>query len=454
MVPSSPSSVKISSTSDNISAHFDDSSHFEKFPGKRSSNQPETLTEHSPHTVDNTEFFLSGVKRPFSRISPSFFSVDPLFTKKSTRDPKSSLRAPQKFHIDFSDTSVDFKSISNQMDTQQPTLKNIQDRLDRLEEAYSEIFRLQKALADSEAARHELEKQVALLSSPSSSTKPSAPPRQVAVQEKPAAPPAPPNASQVSYASAAAKAVNDKKGKLKKKKEKLPSPRSASNAITRLFGPSAGKISEYQYVYYKSSSRRPLRELRRLFTALKINASRVLDIHYPVANVVAFLLHTDYILQFTTAMHMNGKGSSPLVEFDPYDPQNLKDPKFASLGADLRLQKAREVENLRCLRSLSFVRRSVRVSVARSFLRYEKINRAQFDAILAEELAARAAATNSPSPASSSPSSSSVAEQQGRKQRLRHLGFLLHHDATTAKLLADAPSRPSSPVNDHTMAES
>lgn len=446
MIPTSSSSDKISPTSDDIPSQLNDS-HFTKFPGQPSSDHSETLIEHSPSIVHSTEFFLSGVKRPFSRISPPLFSVESLFTKKLTRDPQNRLRAPQKLNINFSDTSVDFKSISDNMAAQPQTLKDIQDRLDRLEEAYSEIFRLQKALADSEAARHELEKQVALLSS-SSSTTPPAPPK-VVVQDKSASPP--PRALSTSYASAASKAVNsDKNGKFKKKKEKLPSPRSAATAITRLFGPSAGKVSEYQYVYYKSSSRRPLRELRRLFTSLDINASRVLDIHYPVANVVAFLLHADYILQFTSAMHMNGKGSSPLVDFDPYDPQNLKDPKFASLGADLRLQKAREVENLRCLRSLSFVRRSVRVSVARSFLRYEKINRAQFDAILAEELAARAAAT-SLSPAS--PSRSSVVEQQGRKQHLRYLGFLLHHDATTAKLLADAPSRPSSPVDQHAMDE-
>lgn len=447
MIPTSSSSDKISPSSDDIPSQLNDS-HFKKFPGQTSSDHSETLIEHSPSIVHSTEFFLSGVKRPFSRISPPLFSVESLFTKKSTRDPKIRLRAPQKLNINFSDTSVDFNSISDNMAAQPQTLKDIQDRLDRLEEAYSEIFRLQKALADSEAARHELEKQVALLSSSSSSTTPPAPPK-VVVQDKSASPS--PHASSKSYASAASKAVNsDKNGKLKKKKEKLPSPRSAATAITRLFGPSAGKVSEYQYVYYKSSSRRPLRELRRLFTSLDINASRVLDIHYPVANVVAFLLHADYILQFTSAMHMNGKGSSPLVDFDPYDPQNLKDPKFASLGADLRLQKAREVENLRCLRSLSFVRRSVRVSVARSFLRYEKINRAQFDAILAEELAARAAATPL-SPAS--PSRSSVVEQQGRKQHLRYLGFLLHHDATTAKLLADAPSRPSSPVDEHAMEE-
>ncbi|KAK4509909.1 uncharacterized protein ATC70_007213, partial [Mucor velutinosus] len=107
-----------------------------------------------------------------------------------------------------------------------------------------------------------------------------------------------------------------------------------------------------------------------------------------------------------------------------------KDPKFASLSRDLRVQKAIEVENLRCLRSLSFVRRSVRVSVARSFLLYDRINQAQFDAILKEEMLAR----SSSSAAAKPPSRSSDQERLAKKQRLSYLGYLLHHDVETASL--------------------
>ncbi|KAI8635964.1 hypothetical protein BD408DRAFT_322563, partial [Parasitella parasitica] len=121
-------------------------------------------------------------------------------------------------------------------------------------------------------------------------------------------------------------------------------------------------------VYMKISVRRLLAVLRRLIQALGLNNSRVLDIQYPVPNIVSFLIHNEYVLTFTSAMHKFGRGCSPLVDFDPCDPVNLKDPKFASLSPSLRLQKAIEIENRRCLRALSFVRRSVRLSVARSFL--------------------------------------------------------------------------------------
>ncbi|MEG2759440.1 MAG: hypothetical protein RR908_06155, partial [Rikenellaceae bacterium] len=132
-----------------------------------------------------------------------------------------------------------------------------------------------------------------------------------------------------------------------------------------------------------------------------------------------------------------------LSDFDPLDPKNLKDPQFDSLSGDLRVQKAREIENRRCLRSLSFVRRSARISVARSLLYYDRINRAQFDAILAEELAARAAK----SPPVSTPKKLSDKDLVAQKQHLDYLNFLLFHDPETAKLLAYAPSRPSSPTS-------
>ncbi|CEP06875.1 hypothetical protein [Parasitella parasitica] len=99
----------------------------------------------------------------------------------------------------------------------------------------------------------------------------------------------------------------------------------------------------------------------------------------------------------------------PLLDFDPCNPTNLKDPKFDALLPAHRALKAIEIENLRCLRSLSF-----------------------FDAILAEELKSRS--SSAPALRASSPSSDE--ERLAKKQRLRCLGYLLHHDTETASLLA------------------
>lgn len=430
--------MQISPTSANIclespSTHFENIS--EPSLNKSSTESLQTSPKVSSSVQQSTDFFSSGVKRQFSSVSPSLFQVD-LFPKKQTLNsstPAKILDIPENkkiFNFSFPTATKSMSAID--MDTLSTTMQDFNDRLSRLEEAQKEILRLQTALAESEAARKTLEAQVASLSTT----------KKVVKTNKPVLSSSSPVAAAVGLPAASYARVAAKASTKKKSATRLPSPRHATTTIARLFGPSSGTPSEYQYVYYSTSTRRPLRELRRNFSAVGINPSRVLDIHYPVARVVAFLLHADYVLDFTTAMHMKGRGSSPLVDFDPCDQINLKDPKFASLPLDLRAQKAREIENLRCLRSLSFVRRSARVSVARSFLRYERINRAQFDAILAEELAARVAAA--PSDAAST-RTSSPEERHAKKKRLSYLGYLLHHDADTASLLANAPSDSSSP---------
>jgi len=185
--------------------------------------------------------------------------------------------------------------------------------------------------------------------------------------------------------------------------------------------------------------RRPLQEIRRTLQGINLNNSRVLDIQYPVPNVISFLVHHDYVYTFTSTMHLKGRGCSPLLDFDPCDPKNLLDPKFDSLSPSLRAEKAVEIENLRCLRALSFVRRSVRLSVARSFLFYDKITQKQFDAILAEELSLRAAA------APPAPSTTVAQDRLAKKQRLSYLSNLLYFDSATAKSLAYTESPALSP---------
>ncbi|KAK4511685.1 uncharacterized protein ATC70_007227 [Mucor velutinosus] len=210
-------------------------------------------------------------------------------------------------------------------------------------------------------------------------------------------PPATPNLKFTAQPSFAAVVASNAGAKRKKKPAARPPPSAtkASATLARLFAPQSDIPSGYQFVYYATPVRRRLSELRRLVQGVGLNNSRVLDIQYPVQNAI-------------------------------------------------------EVENLRCLRSLSFVRRSVRVSVARSFLLYDRINQAQFDAILKEEMLAR----SSSSAAAKPPSRSSDQERLAKKQRLSYLGYLLHHDAETASLLAYAVSPTLSATKDLEMSES
>ncbi|KAK4521479.1 Thymidylate synthase [Mucor velutinosus] len=338
----------------------------------------------------------------------------------------------------------------------------VRNRLARLETAHVEIERLKTALAESEAARHALEAQLAAATGTTTSLAPkpssSCPPPATTTTTTASASTTCTNATSATILSPgnqpsfAAVVASNTGAKRKKKPAARPPPPSATKAsatLARLFAPQSDIPSGYQFVYYATPVRRRLSELRRLVQGVGLNNSRVLDIQYPVQNVISFLVHNDYVLTLTKAMHLHGRGCSPLIDFDPCDPVNLKDPKFASLSRDLRVQKAIEVENLRCLRSLSFVRRSVRVSVARSFLLYDRINQAQFDAILKEEMLAR----SSSSAAAKPPSRSSDQERLAKKQRLSYLGYLLHHDAETASLLAYAVSPTLSATKDFEMSE-
>ncbi|KAK4520599.1 uncharacterized protein ATC70_006477 [Mucor velutinosus] len=362
--------------------------------------------------------------------------------------------------IDVDPNSIDFglTSLPPASPTDQTALSTfmveVRHRLSRLESAHAKIAQLKTALAESEAARDALAAQLAAINAQSttidavSSNTPTPPSTTSASKSTPSY-----SQSQVTTQPSFAAVVASNAGAKRKKKPAARPPPSATKAsatLARLFAPQSDIPSGYQFVYYATPVRRRLSELRRLVQGVGLNNSRVLDIQYPVQNVISFLVHNDYVLTLTKAMHLHGRGSSPLVDFDPCDPVNLKDPKFASLSPDLRVQKAIEVENLRCLRSLSFVRRSVRVSVARSFLLYDRINQAQFDAILKEEMLAR----SSSSAAAKPPSRSSDQERLAKKQRLSYLGYLLHHDAETASLLAYAVSPTLSATKDFEMSES
>ena len=352
------------------------------------------------------------------------------------RAPISKFSTPPSQNFDFSygekrPYSVLSPSSSGDASSKKPPpvspyqLKEIKDRLKRLEDAYAEIFTLRNALEHSESARRALESQVVQLRAAQQGSSPkSAPP-----------PPAnKPTEAGDSYASVTGKNAPKPKSKAKAKKPlpPSPSPRRAAATIGRLFGPKAGTPSEYHFLYYKQSVRRPLKQLRSNLKACGINVSRILDIQYPEAQIVSFLLHADYVAEFTSTMHNKGRGAVPAHDYDPYHPDSLKDPKFGILSSELRAQKARELQNTRCLRSLSFVRRSARLSVARSFLYYKRINQTQFDVILAQERASRP-----PPPLPNSKLSPD--EVVEKKKHLAYLGYLLHLDHEAAHSLAYAP---------------
>lgn len=158
-------------------------------------------------------------------------------------------------------------------------------------------------------------------------------------------------------------------------------------ALQRKFLPSANIHSGYRFIYYKAN-KQPLSWYReKVFSKLGIHDSRVLDIHFPIHTVVSFLMHYDFVLEFTTLMK-NHLHIDPLLGFDPLEDRNLLDPAFSSLDSVSRSQKIHDLHNKRVLRTISLVRLSLRITVAKSMLLQSFIVPVQFDAILADTLAA------------------------------------------------------------------
>jgi hypothetical protein len=113
------------------------------------------LSEPSSPPQKHAEFFSLGVKRQFSSLSPPLFQAD-LFSLKKTSTSYSHLKptklqTPPAFSLDFSPatapTTTKMTGIVDQS-ALQPFMQEVNQRLSRLEDAYSEIFRLQKALAE------------------------------------------------------------------------------------------------------------------------------------------------------------------------------------------------------------------------------------------------------------------------------------------------------------------
>lgn len=100
---------------------------------------------------------------------------------------------------------------------------------------------------------------------------------------------------------------------------------------------------------------------------LKIDNARVLDVHYPDNHVVALLIHNDYANNLVALF--DKAGVKPIDDFDPLDARRLRNPLFANLDQQARQAKCTEIHQTRLLRSLAFIRESIRPAIARDFLR-------------------------------------------------------------------------------------
>jgi hypothetical protein len=231
-----------------------------------------------------------------------------------------------------------------------------------MEQLVAENAQLRATLSETQVALEDAQLTIQRLQkgSPSSASSPAA-------VKSTSSPPPPPVAP--SYANVAKVAAQTNPAPKKRKRPAGgPPPRRAVAMLTRFVSPPTGATPGYQYVYYPANrSRRTIHQVRQVLRSVGLNNSRVLDVHFPCDKVTAFLVHVDYVLEFTSLFHKLTK-QSPLTDFDPFQPEHLRDPKFTDLTPELRAQKACEIANLRFLRAILHVRPSLRLSLARSFL--------------------------------------------------------------------------------------
>jgi hypothetical protein len=175
-----------------------------------------------------------------------------------------------------------------------------------------------------------------------------------------------------------------------------------TQADARTFFP-ASPNQGFQYIYLNTNKRLPLKELRRKFRRLGITTSRLLDIHYPTRNVVAILIHNDYQQEFVAQLHTYGV--QPIADFDPTDPRHLQNPEYTAEDVSDHEKElhAQRIINTRMIRTLEYLRPTVRNAVGKYFVDKGWITREDLQEVLAldqqqqqeqqEQLATEAAST-------------------------------------------------------------
>ncbi|EIE89350.1 hypothetical protein RO3G_14061 [Rhizopus delemar RA 99-880] len=121
----------------------------------------------------------------------------------------------------------------------------------------------------------------------------------------------------------------------------------------------------FKYIYLPTKARVPIGQIRSRLRKLGINNSRIIDIHYPDRNIVALLIHNDYedeIRQQLQRFKVTIK-----EDFNPCNPQVLRDPKYADRTPAEREDLAFMHHCNRIERALQYIRTPVKFAVARYF---------------------------------------------------------------------------------------
>ncbi|KAG2215751.1 hypothetical protein INT45_005208 [Circinella minor] len=127
-----------------------------------------------------------------------------------------------------------------------------------------------------------------------------------------------------------------------------------------------------------------IKQLRDILRKLKIDNSRILDVHFPDRGVVGVLIHNDYELELTA--QLNRRGVQLHNSFDPCHPDIVRDPEFKDKSTEERTIQAKIIFNNTCNRAINFIKTPhIKLAIARNFLQQEWISENDFQSYLAPE---------------------------------------------------------------------
>ncbi|EIE76663.1 hypothetical protein RO3G_01367 [Rhizopus delemar RA 99-880] len=135
-------------------------------------------------------------------------------------------------------------------------------------------------------------------------------------------------------------------------------------AAARLLQPPSTN-QEFKYIHLPTKTRVSIGQIRSRLRKLDINNNRIIGIHYPDRNIVALLIHNDY--KDELRQQLQRFKVTIKEDFNPCDPQVLRDPKYADRTPAEREDLAFMHHCNRIERALQYIRTPVKFAVARYF---------------------------------------------------------------------------------------
>lgn len=122
----------------------------------------------------------------------------------------------------------------------------------------------------------------------------------------------------------------------------------------------------YVFLHFPCKTRMKPSDIRKKLTLLGIDNVRVLDAHCPDWNIVALLVHENYVNDIKKKFQLAKVGN---VEYDYFDPIHLRDSRLNEKTAEEKSQLLQEIRKNYLKRIINRIRYPVNQSVAKSFHR-------------------------------------------------------------------------------------